>query len=38
MWDINHFAAKLNKLNFRPLEAVSHYNDPQFQVELLIFV
>ena len=29
---INHFPAKLNNLNFYPLEVVSRYRDPQLQV------
>ena len=29
---INPLTAKLNNLNFRPLEVVSRYRDPQLQV------
>ena len=31
-WYHNIFNAKLNNLNFHPLESVSHYRDPQLQV------
>ena len=29
---INHYSAKLNNLNFQPLEFVSRYRDPQLQL------
>ena len=33
MWIfINHLSAKFRNLNFHPLEVVSRYRDPQFQV------
>ena len=30
--DINTYPAKVNNLNFQPLEVVSRYRDPQLQV------
>ena len=32
VWAINLYPAKLNNLNFHPLEVVSRYRDPQLQV------